>query len=312
MGFCMDFKLLNSAVKTLQNGVGAEHKETSELSAFQGFCCLLLAEQEGFQNRERLKKAADAFGASIQFNRKNPDPYLGLAYLFIWINEPESAAAYLDAAAELAPDHPDLTLLKQWIHPATSRTVAHDVETDGHYELLEHRISDYLFKLNPTHAIPSVDPERYLKLQEQHRFVSDALQTLKAQISDLQGEIDTFDLEIKLDPLYKQLRAFEIALKISQTYLRLRTQIIKNCEEVDRLETQLAHESNAESIKILEAKIEILLDQCDAIADQLDEFDKNGHDISSIEKYYNELCEKIEILQDSVEDTLERLSKGVN
>jgi hypothetical protein len=78
----MDFKLLAVAKEKLESEINSGHAEVSELSTFQGFCCLLSAEQSGYRDREILKKAADAFAIGIQYNRKKPVATFGFGLSF--------------------------------------------------------------------------------------------------------------------------------------------------------------------------------------------------------------------------------------
>jgi predicted RNase H-like nuclease (RuvC/YqgF family) len=313
MGSAVNFKLLNSAIDQLNTTTRTEHKETSELSTFQGFACLLGAEQENFQNRELLKKAADAFSLAIQYDRSNPAPYLGLAYLFILVKDTVNAAPYLAEARRLSPEHPDLMTLDKLLKPTskTQDSAFENAQTDVRYESLERVIRQTLLQYLQNQPQPSIEPQLFLNLQAQHAGLQQTFEQLQEQIQEIQAEIDTFELERQINPLQKQLKAFESALLVSQAYLRLRSEILKNLERIEALHQKIAYESQLSAIRQLEEEIEILLDRCDGIADQLDGYHEKGYDISAVEKYYNDLCQKLEFLQDKVEETLEQMKTGV-
>jgi len=296
----MDFSALAEAREQLVSELNAGHREVSELSAFQGFCCLLAAEQKGYQAPELLKKAADAFGISLQYNRKNPQPMIGLAYLFLLVKDPRGAAPYLAEVEKLAPDYPDLPPLKYWLSGKKPITQA-DSDADFRYEEVERLISASVAQYLQLHPLPSIEPQLYLRLQEQHMALRQLCERLQNQLSDLQAETESF---YKLQPLWEQLKAFEVAVKVSQDYLRLVKRIQTDISEVDKLNQSLQLERT--HFTELEQSLESLLDRCDAIADQLDDYDQQGFEIGDVEKYYQSLCQKIENLQESVEDSLAR------
>ncbi|MGE3724548.1 MAG: hypothetical protein AB7I41_03300 [Candidatus Sericytochromatia bacterium] len=296
----MDFSALAGAREQLVSELNAGHREVSELSAFQGFCCLLAAEQAGYQAPELLKKAADAFGISLQYNRKNPQPLIGLAYLFLLVKDPRGAAPYLAEVEKLAPDYPDLPPLKYWLSGKKPITQA-DSDADFRYEEVERLISASVAQYLQLHPLPSIEPQLYLRLQEQHMALRQLCERLQNQLSDLQAETESF---YKLQPLWEQLKAFEVAVKVSQDFLRLVKRIQTDISEVEKLNQSLQHERT--HLNELEQSLESLLDRCDAIADQLDDYDQQGFAIVDVEKYYQTLCQKIENLQESVEDSLAR------
>ncbi len=301
----MDFRALAGAREQWVSEVSAGHEEVSELSAFQGFCCLMAAEKKGFASPDLLKKAADAFAISVQYNRKNPQPLIGLAYLFLLVKDAKSAAPYLAQAAQLAPDHPDLVVLNQWLLGKKTDTSA-DLESDLRFEqvgrLISHSVQQYL----QLHPLPSIEPQLYLRLQQQQLALRELCEHLHAQITELQAESESFGLDYQLAPLWEKLKSFEVAVQVSQDYLRLIKGIQTDISAIEDLSMALQLRAEQALLDVLEQKLEIFLDRCDAIADQLDDYDRRGFEIAGVEKYYQSLCQKIECLQESVEDNLVR------
>lgn len=305
----MNFKALANSREQLVSELNAGHVEVSELSAFQGFCCLMAAEEQGFRAPDLLKKAADAFGISVQYNRKNPQPLMGLAYLFLLVKDPRSAAPYLAQAAQLAPDHPDLIVLNHWLlgkSPDQPAESASDLQSDQHYEEIERLISASVQQYLQLHPLPSIEPQLYLRLQEQQVALRQRCESLHAQLNAVQTNNESFGLEYQLKPLWEKLKAFEVAVQISREYVSLVKSIQTDISVVEDFNLRLQLRAEEALLNELEQKLESWLDRCDAIADQLDDYDRQGFEISQVEKYYQSLCQKIEYLQESVEDNLER------
>ncbi len=300
----MDFKLLASAKEKLESEINSGHAEVSDLSTFQGFCCLLSAEQLGFRDREILKKAADAFAIGIQYNRKNPLPLLGLAYLFLLVKDPQNAAPYLARAQELDPDHPDLGALMGWLEGKTSKP---DPDTDAQLEKLEMLLAESLKRYLASKPLPAVDPNRYLRLQEEHLALQELCQNLQRDLKQFQADSDNLGLEQQLQSLMAQLKPFEQAIKVSQDYLRLLRQMKTDVSETEALYQRLPLLSEIRELNAIEQSLEYLLDRCDGFADRLDDYDQKGFDIQAVETVYHELCRKIEALQEGLEENLSRL-----
>ncbi|MBT9544324.1 MAG: hypothetical protein IV090_02955 [Candidatus Sericytochromatia bacterium] len=265
----------------------------------------MAAENKGFESPDLLKKAADAFAISVQYNRKNPQPLIGLAYLFLLVKDAKSAAPYLAQAAQLAPDHPDLVALNQWLLGKTPERPA-DLESDLHFEQVERLISQSVQQYLQLHPLPSIEPQVFLRLQQQQWALRELCERLHSQITGLQTENESFGLDYQLAPLWEKLKTFEVAVQVSQDYLRLIKGIQTDISAIEDLSQTLQLRSEQALLDALEQKLELFLDRCDAIADQLDDYDRQGFEIAGVEKYYQSLCQKIELLQESVEDNLVR------
>ncbi len=267
---------------------------------------MLSAEQSGYRDREILKKAADVFAIGIQYNRKNPLPYLGLAYLFLLVNDPQSAAPYLAMAQQLDPHHPDLGSLMEWLEGKTNTTDSAP-DSDAQLEKFELLLGNALKRYLASKPLPSIDPNRYLRLQEEHLALQELCQNFQRDLIQLQSESDLLGMEQQLQTLMAQLKLFEQAVKVSQDYLRLLRQIKTDVSETEALYQRLSLLTEVREINAIEQTLENLLDRCDGFADCLDDYDQKGFDIQAVERVYQELCRKIEALQEGLEENLSRL-----
>ena len=93
-----------------QAGLINQRRDGSDTLCRQAYALLAESESQGFEDKELLKEAMRLFIQAIRQQRQNPEPYLGLIYLFFLIGEENQANLYLDIVFKLAPQHQEANI----------------------------------------------------------------------------------------------------------------------------------------------------------------------------------------------------------
>jgi hypothetical protein len=119
---------------------------------------------------------------------------------------------------------------------------------------------------------------------------------LKSRLSFWKTNWDTTPLYFQLHPLEAILRRYQKALKTSAEFLRLETEIAGLKQETCRL-IQAANQRQE-----VGQGFDLLLDACDSLADQLDDFETRKVSIQPLETTYHELLGLVRILQEVLDE----------
>jgi len=151
------------------------------------------------------------------------------------------------------------------------------------------------------------DPKRIELLKRNQAGFEKAYAQMQEQLELLEAAgLDVAGLQEQLKPLDAGLRQFERALNSNQ-YLKFTAKIY---EEVEMVNGQLADAQNcdnADDIEILQENVEILFENCDAFADQIEELSEQGLDIDPIIEHYDVLRMSIEQLERAVQESANRI-----
>ena len=106
----MDLKHLMNMREEISGLSGKRHRE-SDVSWLHGLDLLEQAAAGGYRHKPFLIRAGESFLIAIQHNRRNPDPYVGMAYLYLLTGDQARAIRYLNEAQRVAPSHDNSRLL---------------------------------------------------------------------------------------------------------------------------------------------------------------------------------------------------------
>lgn len=275
-----------------------------------------------------LQQAIDYFTQGIHLYRQNPDNFAGLGYLFFITDKPIQAIEFLRSALELKADHVMAKELMKFVQinagqiPQTIEAEAPPViekefqkpvlpqDYDNLYDSVEMQIVQ-CFKQMMSDEVrtykPTISPTKFQVLRGKHKGYIQMLRQIHKQIDIIDEEIDTTDLRKQLQPVEKALKQMKLLIQVFQQFLDIRAEIRKYEKLVKQVTKESESTRDPEDMPVLEENLELLLDQCDAIADQLDALDEKGYRIDPLEPPYEGYIHDLELFQESLEDTKQRL-----
>lgn len=292
------------------NALAQNRQHRSEEDYQAGIEALARAKAAGFQDKTLLKQACERLMSALQKNRTNPRPYIAMGYLLMISADRNRAKRYFLTALKLDPQNETAqNFLDSMAEAATIELQAQDTlkrferfqtgsDPDLQYQSLEKMIATTLKQVMsvPHQAEPVIDPEALAKLQAQSEEVHELKTGIEKQIVFLEDDLDTTPLYFQLHPLETILRRYQKALKTSAEFLRLQTEMETLKQEACQL-IRAAHEQQD-----VHQGFELLLDACDALADQLDDYETRKVSIQPLETTYHALLGLVRILQEVLDE----------
>lgn len=300
---------LKELVRTQSNLVANRQDESASLCK-QAYFLIAEAENQGFADKAPLKQAMRLFIQAARQKRRFVEPYIGLAYLSLLIDQREVARKYLTTALQVEPDNEDAQRLLQYL---SEEPEAQDEEgfklpdlggldPDKLYDQLEQALFSLvreLMKLPP--PLATLDPEAIEGLKRQSDDFETQVRTFDKQIHSLEREFDTSELRRRMRPLESMLQRAQKALEASERMQQIQTQIQGLLNTVRAISGRLS-QASAELLQRSEQELESVMDSCDWVADQLDEIENQGHDISVLAHSYHVLTAVIEQIRDTLDE----------
>ncbi|MGE3724723.1 MAG: hypothetical protein AB7I41_04180 [Candidatus Sericytochromatia bacterium] len=329
----MDLKTL-SQFDTLKDHLTASRSQNAEKFTDQGLALLaqVLQQTQVANQKKQLMDAFDLFVKALSSQRTQPEPYIGIAFVLILIGNFTKATKYVKEAQRLAPKHPDVALLFEMIQnlqlkaripvPATSQATIRPTKTeikierldyDELYDQLEMQIiTEVRLMMQDSQTIPSPSCEerQFKKLKEQYACLLNLYENIQRQCQIVEQEIDISDLEKQLKPFTINLARFENALKISNDLHQLKENLYTQLDQINTLIAEIKEYQRVEDYLNAEENLEILLDNCDLYANQLDEAESKKYTVQILLNLYENMIAQMEILQDLLDETKERLTQN--
>ncbi|MBF2052856.1 MAG: hypothetical protein IGS03_05240 [Candidatus Sericytochromatia bacterium] len=286
--------------ETLNPNTRYRHEESQNYLS-RGVECMLLAEEDQYQDKALLTEACDAFIEAIKYNRQQTEAYVGMAYLLWILGDQQRALQYLEQGLRTNPAHPDVhALIKQITgKPQSAGPVAEQPEPQA-YRALQTEIQGLLEKVkseNTATLAASVNPHAVERLQERLQGWESDYEAVLAAIDDLQAFHERVMLTCELGPVQDRIMAYHQALRQSERLTRLDDKILENT----RLTRQYLNALEAGETGMFCTYADILLDNCDALADELDVLEREGLNIRTLDSHYQQLIEVVEAFQLAME-----------
>lgn len=262
-----------------------------------------------FKDKDQAKVSVKHFFKAAKLKSQAVAPYLYLAYVMLLYKEKEKALDFIQQALRREPDNVDA----QYLLKATLQTQNQNssevqrslmqhifnirmLDYDSTELLLEKQISN-IFMANSEACQVSSEPKAVLKLRAHLNQLYTIYHQINNQLAQLNDE-DILPLKKKIQPLEQLLKQFENKYHISLQMQDLDLSIVKKIEYVTNMAQSIADSEYV--IRNLDNSIETLMDQCDAIADQLDEWQAK-YETVLLEDHYNLLISKVEEVQDALD-----------
>lgn len=298
----MNFKELQQIQSRKKSSDQSRHQQ-AEKNLQKAFDALSEGlKSKGATRKQWFLRSCDAFGLALSTHRSNPECYIGLAYLHILLNQKTAAFNYIYEAQRLDPGHPDvptmLAFLKKKPEPQESKTRASQ-DLESLYDSLTEDMT--LAKSQIKTLTPLLKPVIGDALVQQERMFHQWNQKyghFEEQIQKVDQEFDTHELQTEMFGFTKYIHDLQTCLNIS----RQMNLVYQGIEQLIHQAQETLKTFSQQERPTLEQALEKMLDQCDALADKLDDFDERGHSIELLEPGYHQMLTVLEILQESLDD----------
>lgn len=294
----LDFQALNAARQQVKN---THQQQQSQAQAHYQTSLQLILEYTDTLNPALLSQAMEAIKASLALRSNQAEPYTVLAYIFSGLGKQTEALKYFKQAQALNPDLPLLKTLQGILSSGHSnkeqeQPVSVHSNEDNLYHETERLISE------ATHWLMAVqNPPKQPQASEVEKSRFEALfAQLEARHQTMTKQVHVLESSMDVSALCAQLFPFEIVLKewgqviaLSDQFIRLQTQIFRLAKRVQDLASELLSAPEKG-----QTHLEDILDQCDALADELDALAQKGHTIQALEAPYNALLQQVTEVQD--------------
>lgn len=301
----LDFALLQTVNPSSRSRL-QERQTTARRHFADGLTRFERAQDSDFRDREALVAANQSFSKAIEADPLFLAPYLSLAQLLALYGIKHEALACLGIALTIQPTSQQAQSLKAYIENLVrpeSPSGAYGANISDHdllYENLRFEIETRVRQIDGQaqalrwFGIPSQN-----NLNALHQFcwqLAQDYRDLGQRISALDTAIETSELFLRAGVIEKQLCQLKQRLQTGQRFLELQTNLEA---ESTRIEALLLHAGP----EARDAALENLLDRCDRFAEQLARLDAQGHDILVLKPAYKLLSQRLELLQEAIEDS---------
>lgn len=295
----------------------------------KGLDLLQKLQADNFNEPLRLQEAAGLLIDALKNNRRDIRPCLGLAYIFLILEDHQMAQKYVRQALEIEPQNAqvrdfqtriaedyqrvaarrdNLRLAPSLVSGETAKT--HDL--DKLYDECEGLIRNLLRELMVQGVAQPVADRRKLGVLEQNlQNYQQAFAHISQQLQVVDREIDCSDLLRLLKPIEAQLNKNKANLALSQHWIQLCQQLQDELTTVEQCLEEATQVSSKADLEILEENLDALLDNADGYAQAIEDYEAQGHHVEPLLGPYEELQKKIETYQDLLEELQESLMAPV-
>lgn len=295
-----DLKTIAKQTQSLNKQTNQRHNQAN--SEYQKGVVTL---QQYVKNPQRslLLEAIQHLMQASRFNRLDPLPYVLLGRVYWSMELKALALRFLRAAQSLSPDLPAVVELcelltsgkspQKW-QPGLSSVQSDELDYDALYDELEAHIqSEVQTVMNirlPLH--PTWQQDVILDLDESLQKLKQTELIIQENLQIVDQEIDTAELKQLMRPLFQRLKQIEMLYQHCLLFAQIWEVIyvLKGYVE-ERLGQDLIDDEG----------LEAALDQCDSLADQLDDLAQKGLAVGPLEKAYEEMTQKLAIWQEQLE-----------
>lgn len=305
----------------------------SEKQLIDGLNLIEQAQAEGFSQPLHLQQAASLLTEAIKRNRAEIRAYLGMAYIFLLLEDHSMAQKYVHQALQLQPNNPlvrsfqarvgedyqRVTKRRQELrnpaaHPTTAAaqpsrmTAADDDDIDTLYDQTETHIRQMLRELMlagmPQPAADSAGIRRLEQALETHQA---NYAQIMAQLKKIETELDTADLMRLVKPVEAHHQRYRQVISFSQLLKGLKDRLVAEIEQVKEITEEARNTQDPSDIEVLEENLEALLDNADSFAQEIETLQQQNFPLAGLEDLYEQLQERLETYQDALEETHSRL-----
>lgn len=271
-----------------------------------GLSLLDQAQQSHFGDATLLLQSYDHLLKALQFKRSDPEAYVAIGYIFILLQDFDTALRYLRSAQEVAPSDEDAAFFIAYIQTKVAHG-KHFAKTerdyDAWYDRVEADIHTYCQELSTQWPEPTANAGALEQIKQQLKQGQQAYEQLQTDLQQIDTEIDVSELRLALLPMEDAMRHYILVIDTSARMLVLKQgmQEVTQAVEQQWLTSYQMGQSTAE----LEQELEAVLDHCDRFADDLDVFEAEGYSIAPLSPVYEQLLKAVEQFREQIDERSE-------
>jgi hypothetical protein len=295
----------------------ALRQKSSETALSQGLNLLKQAHVEGFTNPRRLQEATRLLLEALRQQRTDFRPCLGLAYIFLLLEDSVTAQKYISQATRLAPGEALIHLFQERSQDiARERRQRPVVAEAAPADDFDHRYDACLLRIRllsrqlMTTGVPEPGPDAALiqTLNTRLDTLERELAHISTEISELDQEIETTDLLRGLKPLATVAAHLRRHLQQSESLQTLAGQMEADLEACHQICHEARLTAEPEDLPILDENLEALLDNFNGYEAELNRQYQQGAVSPLLSKLFEKLREAIETYQETLEEAQARLA----
>ncbi len=151
------------------------------------------------------------------------------------------------------------------------------------------------------------NPKEVSMLKKNQKGFEKSLNKVKGQLTDIAAAgVNVEGIQAQLKPLESGLLQFEKALSSNQ-FLKMTERIFEEIKLTQEQIEEAQNCNNLDDLEILQENIEILYENCDAVADELETMESHGLAIDGVLEHYDVLRVTIEQFERITQDASNRL-----
>ncbi len=174
---------------------------------------------------------------------------------------------------------------------------------------LESLVSDYR-----TAPLPraTLDLAVFQQLTRDQAFLQKSCDSLRAQLNQLDSsdQHETTRLHLNFEPLLRRLAHFDEALRLSGVLKALQQRLTDQIAETREASLALSKQILPYHLPKFEAGLDMFMDRCDQVADQLDALESQSQDISPLLPLYEQWLFLVEQFGEILDERTEILRPG--
>ncbi len=281
----------------------SQRRDGTDTLCRQAYALLAESESQGFEDKDLLKEAMRLFIQAIRQQRQNPEPYLGLIYLFFLIGEETQAQQYLAIVLKLDPQHQEAQTLLRFmqVKPETEQVLQLSWEGE---QLSPEQIYDKL-ELSLYYVLQDIRRQDLALAKLNHSAeVLRYLQQLAAWLKQFESGLQQLDMSYDTSSLIRRLQPVENRVSQLKSLLAASESLQKLSHSLNTLlaeSRQLYQAVEAQQLTEIEAKLERLLDASDKNAQALSDLVGTGVDLAEVQRSYTALKAIIEQIYETID-----------
>ncbi|MGE3724870.1 MAG: hypothetical protein AB7I41_04920 [Candidatus Sericytochromatia bacterium] len=306
----MDLQTLQTYQQKSEHSSRARHETAADLLRC-GWECLADAQAEGFADRALLAEACEYLMEALRLNHRECGAFIGMGYLLWLLGDNAVALTYLQVALELEPENQDAqTLLLLVDPPQIAAAPSPDlppvrVSDLPNYDQLYDELQALIIR--EIQLVSALPPQTFLvsnqkfKIEQMERKYRQWVETqanLQHKMGLVEVEIDCSELQKMLRPLYILLQRAQTQLNLSWQWVHLEETLMAQTQWLDAQIVSFEVQNGALPLSFSLERFDVLLEDCDSLADLLDEYELKQLDVSSLIAKYEAMTDKISQIQD--------------
>ncbi len=304
-----DFQQMKSMANQVSELSHQRHQQ-AEKNLKLGIQSIERFEQSGFQNIRLAKQSCQQLILSSRTNLRDMRPLLALIYLFALIGDHDTAQLYITLAQDIDPDDTYLLFMQDFCYTIKSGKPAasEDIDFDTLHNRTQQQIQALLQYIHQQPlSTPTIDEKELTPLKSNWEDLQKNIHTLIADLEVLEQQENTSEMHKSIYVLNQWVSRQEKCLQISQKMQALNQSISEQTLQIRDRYIEVKNTFQLDQVQSWETTLENQFDNCDQIADQMDELELQQIKLDCLLPAYHHLLGILEGFHDLIDDKKSQL-----